>query len=151
MKLADLAIRTYNDTFAAQNRPEDMRVYLASVYGEELQRAELIDPAMITLVVEEGDAMIAFAQLKQSDADSVEIWRFYVDRGRHGRGVAQQLMRDVEETSRNLGARHLWLGVWEHNPRAIAFYEKCGFRKTGSKPFLVGSDLQTDNVMRREL
>jgi diamine N-acetyltransferase len=45
----------------------------------------------------------------------------------------------------------MWLSVWERNPRAIAFYGKCGFRMVGSKDFWVGSDRQTDHVMVLEL
>jgi hypothetical protein len=37
--------------------------------------------------------------------------------------------------------------VWERNPRAIAFYVKCGFVDVGSKAFYVGSDCQTDRVL----
>ncbi|HEX7807692.1 MAG TPA: GNAT family N-acetyltransferase, partial [Thermoanaerobaculia bacterium] len=55
------------------------------------------------------------------------------------------------DVARNANVQSVWLGVWEHNPRAIAFYEKCGFRITGKHPFLLGSDLQTDLVMTREL
>ena len=102
-----------------------------------------------TLVVEDGDALIGFAQLRGSAAEygDVELARFYVDRTQHGRGVAQALMNAVMDAARELGGASLWLGVWEHNPRAIRFYEKCGFRDIGSQPFLLGNDLQTDRVM----
>lgn len=56
-------------------------------------------------------------------------------------------MEAVLTVAREAGAETVWLGVWEKNPRAIAFYEKCGFRITGSHPFLVGTDLQTDRIM----
>ena len=65
----------------------------------------------------------------------------------HGRGVAQRLMQHVREAARALGARDVWLSVWERNPRAIAFYAKCGFRDVGSKDFFVGQDRQRDHVM----
>ena len=41
----------------------------------------------------------------------------------------------------------MWLGVWERNPRAIAFYLKAGFVQVGSHVFMVGSDRQTDWVL----
>ena len=56
-------------------------------------------------------------------------------------------MKGVLDTASSLGATRVWLGVWEKNARAIAFYAKCGFRDVGSQPFLLGSDLQTDRVM----
>jgi GNAT superfamily N-acetyltransferase len=81
------------------------------------------------------------------DSGAIEIWRFYVDRPWHGLGLAQTLMSAVRECAVQKGARTLWLGVWEKNPRAIAFYEKCGFRDVGAHDFWVGSDRQTDRIM----
>jgi diamine N-acetyltransferase len=53
--------------------------------------------------------------------------------------------------ARKLRGRTLWLGVWEHNARAIAFYTKCGFIDVGEHAFFVGGDEQTDRVMSRSL
>jgi ribosomal protein S18 acetylase RimI-like enzyme len=145
--LAELARRTFIDTFGAQNRAEDVVAYVAQSYGSAQQAREIEEG--VTLVVEDGNALIAFAQLhrSQSPFGDVELGRFYVDRTHHGRGVAQALMDAVLAAARTLGARKLWLGVWEHNPRGIRFYEKCGFLDEGSQPFIVGSDVQTDRVM----
>jgi diamine N-acetyltransferase len=147
--LAELGARTFSDTFASQNRAEDIETYLARTYGEALQRREIEDPGIVTLVVEEGDALIAFAQLRESATEygDVELARLYVHGQHHGRGVAQALMNAAIDVARELGVASLWLGVWEHNPRAIRFYEKCGFRDVGTQPFLLGSDVQTDRVM----
>jgi ribosomal protein S18 acetylase RimI-like enzyme len=68
-----------------------------------------------------------------------------------GRGLAQALMAEVENAARRRGAHELWLGVWERNPRAQAFYRKCGFEKVGTQIFVVGDDPQTDHVMLMEL
>jgi ribosomal protein S18 acetylase RimI-like enzyme len=43
----------------------------------------------------------------------------------------------------------VWLGVWERNPKAIAFYKKFGFREVGAHVFPLGSDPQRDVVMAR--
>jgi ribosomal protein S18 acetylase RimI-like enzyme len=150
--LAEIAERTFRDTFAKDNTPEDLEAYVASAYGEALQRRELEDPEGLALLGESEDgALIAYAQMRRvrSPHGEVEIARFYVDRAFHGQGLAQQLMDAAVDAARELGATTLWLGVWERNWRAIAFYAKCGFQDVGSKPFLVGSDLQTDRVMAR--
>ena len=149
--LAELAERTFRDAFAAQNRAEDIETYVARVYGEAQQRAEIEDPAVITLVIEDGGALTGFAQLRRESETRIEIARFYVDRAFHGRGLAQSLMDAALSAARNAGAATIWLGVWEHNARAIRFYEKCGFADTGSHPFLLGNDVQTDRVMEREV
>jgi diamine N-acetyltransferase len=144
--LAELGARTFRDAFAAGNTPEDLELYLKKTYGEAQQRRELEDPGQIALVAEEEGALIAFAQLRR-EGERLEIARFYVDRAHHGGGVARALMQRVIDTARELGISTVWLGVWEHNPRAIRFYEKCGFVDVGSHPFLVGKDLQTDRLM----
>ena len=47
------------------------------------------------------------------------------------------------------GSDLVWLGVWEQNARALAFYAKWGFREIGKKHFTVGSDVQDDLVLAR--
>ncbi len=148
--LAELGERTFRETFEAHNRPEDMDVYVGQTYAEKLQIREIEDPSLATWVVEEDGTLTAFAQLRLNLPD-VELARFYVDRRMHGKGIAQSLMTVVVDTARTAGARRLWLGVWEHNARAIAFYAKCGFRDCGSHPFVVGNDLQTDREMEMDL
>lgn len=154
--LAVFAARTFSDTFAAANRPEDIAAYLPSAYSPERQRDELKDPNIATLIIEDCSdrTLMAYAMLRRGDVPecvgdsaAMELWRFYVDRPWHGSGIARQLMSATRECAARSGARTLWLGVWEKNPRAIAFYEKCGFRDVGAHEFWVGSDRQTDRIM----
>jgi ribosomal protein S18 acetylase RimI-like enzyme len=151
--LAELAARTFVDAFGAENNPEDLALYLAEAYGEPQQRAEIEQPDGITLLAELDGALAGYAQLRRSPAEwgNVELARFYVDRRWHGRGVAQSLMDAVLNAARTLGGTTLWLGVWERNPRGIAFYRKCGFTDIGAHEFVVGTDVQTDRVMTIEL
>jgi len=67
----------------------------------------------------------------------------------HGRGLARMLMTRVEAEARARKAGTLWLGVWERNGRARAFYRKCGFTDAGSQGFRLGTDPQTDRVLVR--
>lgn len=151
--LTDFGRRMFEEAFAAQNTPENMRAYLDEAFNEPQQTAELSDPARVTLFAEQDGVLLGYAQVHRRDAPGVagiacglELARLYVDRSAHGGGVAQELMRAVEAIAREQG-QTIWLGVWEHNPRAIAFYEKCGFSIAGSQQFKLGEDLQTDYVM----
>lgn len=152
--VADLARRTFHDTFAATNDAADMALHLAGAYGVDQQTRELNDRDITTLLVEVDGQAIAYAQLRADHVPDcvtgpapIELWRFYVDRGWHGRGIAQALMEQVRQTARERGAKTLWLGVWERNDRARAFYAKCGFTGAGDHIFLFGTDPQTDLVM----
>lgn len=156
--LAALAERTFVDTFAHDNDPADMTAHVAHSYGVAQQTAELADLDRVTLIGETAGQPMAYAQVRRGAAppcvagpSPVELQRFYVERGWHGRGVARQLMEAVVETGRSLGAETLWLGVWERNARAMAFYAKCGFVDVGSQEFRLGGDLQTDRVFARPL
>lgn len=51
------------------------------------------------------------------------------------------------DAAREAGAVTLWLGVWERNPHAIAFYGKAGFVEVGAHTFVVGTDPQTDRII----
>src|SRR5687768_18334547 len=156
--LAGLAARTFYDTFADSNSAEDMEAFLTATYSEAIQLAEIMDPLMTTLLAEIDGELGGFAQILAGEPpycvkgeSPIEIKRFYVAKAYHGSGAAQALMRSAEETAREAGAKTLWLGVWEHNDRALAFYRKTRFSPVGRKAFLVGSDLQTDVVLERPL
>jgi diamine N-acetyltransferase len=153
-ELAVFAARTFTETFGADNRPEDLRAHLSSSFGTAQQTQELLDPTMVTLLVHHDQALVAFAQIRRKSPppwvvqeQPIELHRFYVDRPAHGKGIAQRLMYAVEEAARSFEGKHLWLSVWERNPRAIAFYKKVGFADVGSTDFYVGPDRQTDRVL----
>ena len=152
--VADLARRTFFDTFASTNDASDMALHLQSAYGVDQQTREITDRDITTLLVEMDGQAVAYAQVRGdhvpecvTDATAVELWRFYVDKQWHGQGIAQELMARVKSVALERGARTLWLGVWERNDRARAFYAKCGFVDVGEHIFLFGTDPQTDLVM----
>jgi ribosomal protein S18 acetylase RimI-like enzyme len=152
--LAALAARIFTETFAADTRPDDLAEFLAKSYGVWQQSEEISDPGVVTLLAEAPAGLAAYAQVRRGKPPAcvageapVELWRFYVQRDWHGGGLAHRLMAAAMEAARELGGRHLWLSVWERNPRAIAFYEKHGFRDVGAEDFWVGSDCQMDRIL----
>lgn len=157
-RLAELAARTFSDTYAAHNDPADMAAHIAARYGEGKQAEELADPASTYIVVELADQLIGYAYLVSGQAPGgvtldapVEVVRFYVASQWHGHGVAQHLMEACVGVARQQGGRTLCLGVWQENPRAIAFYRKAGFTVVGETAFHLGSQRQVDHVMAMSL
>ena len=157
-ELARFAARTFEDTFAYSTAPANMAVFLAQTYGEAQQRAELEDRATTTLIAEADGRIIGYAQVRWAEApecvtgeDVVELRRFYVDRPFHGRGIAGPLMDAAEGEARGQGGRRLWLGVFQHNERAIAFYTRRGFARAGEQVFRLGEDEQSDFIMVKDL
>ena len=154
--LSDFARRIFVTTFGADNTPEDLALYLAQAFLEVKQREEILANDRVCLLLEVEGVLAAYALLHVGAPHvlvtaerPVELQRFYVDQPWHGRGMAPALMAAVRAAASEAGGAVLWLGVWERNPRAIAFYVKQGFRDVGSHVFTLGTDPQTDRVMMR--
>jgi diamine N-acetyltransferase len=156
--LSVLAERTFRVAFAESNTTENMRRHCMANYGQALQLAEIREPSRETWVAEADNGLVAYAQLRFDAASPVvlgervvEIQRFYVDASHHGTGLAHRLMAHVLGRAEAASASALWLGVWQRNPRALAFYRKWGFEVVGEHIFKVGDDPQVDLLMRRDL
>ena len=156
--LAVLAERTFRETFGARNSPENMDLHCAKVFGTDIQLREISDRSLVTTVAEADGGMIGFSQLRIPSAHAAvaakrpaEISRIYVLAEWHGRGVADDLMRAALATARRDDCDCLWLGVWEHNPRAMAFYRKFGLAVVGTHAFMLGLDRQRDLIMSVKL
>lgn len=161
--LSRLGATTFRDTFEGDNTAEDMARYLAEAFTPEQQAAEIADLSSVVLLAEYWDdssrsELVGYAHLVSGAApDAVrgpapmELKRIYVARAWHGRRVAQSLMDASLDAARARGVQTLWLGVWERNPRAVAFYAKYGFVRVGEHTFVLGSDAQTDWVFARPI
>jgi ribosomal protein S18 acetylase RimI-like enzyme len=91
------------------------------------------------------------AQSELYNSRAVELERIYVLKSHQGKKIGQQLFNQAVTLAMEVQAPFLWLGVWEHNTKAIAFYRKNGFAQFATHPFQLGTDMQTDLVMRLDL
>ena len=156
--LSELGARTFSDTFAADNTPEDLATYLAANFNVAQQTAELEDPGSTFLIADVDGRAAGYAMLHDGEPEQgvtginpVELVRLYVSHEWLGRGIGEQLMRACINEAQQAGHDTLWLGVWERNARAQAFYRKWNFHTVGEHMFQLGSDLQRDLVMERAL
>ena len=156
--LAKLAETTFRETFGSLNHHEDMELHCRKSYGEAIQAAEIEARDRTTIVSEAEGELVGFGQLDWGTppacialAGVAEIQRLYVERRWHGRGVAQGLMESLIGAAAHHGASAIWLGVWERNSRALAFYQKSGFVEVGVHSFLLGKDPQRDLVLIRRM
>lgn len=160
LRLADLATRSFRDTFEADNNAKDIEDYVSSSLTVERIRSEFDDTGNIFLIACRGGHAVPIGYAKLctksedpsiTDQDTVEIERIYADQAEIGRGVGAALMRACLDIAEDLKCRTIWLGVWERNERAIRFYERWGFATVGARRFALGSELQNDQVMARRL
>jgi ribosomal protein S18 acetylase RimI-like enzyme len=167
--LASLSRRTFEPAFAAQNTPEDMEAYMSEAFTEQRLTEELQDKNSIFYVATLDGIPVGYSKLRRNSLPDnqeestpmassaqipemyMELQRIYVLPDTKGSGIGKRLMEQCLQTARREGMKILWLGVWEHNTAAIAFYEKWGFERFGSHVFLLGSDAQTDLLMKREV
>lgn len=156
--LSELGAKTFYETFAKDNTPENMEAYLKVAFSPEIQRRELSEPNHIFLVVESENNPIGFAQLivdskevSLKGSKSLEVRRIYSLQEYIGKGVGKALMEAAIHEARQRGCDSIWLGVWEKNPRAIHFYQKWGFKEVGTHVFYVGEDAQRDFIMELKL
>jgi ribosomal protein S18 acetylase RimI-like enzyme len=156
--LSWFAERTFREAFGAANTAGNMDAHCRGSYSEDVQAREIACANRVTLLAEHGEEIVGFAQLRWGKAPKCvqgnspgEIQRLYVASTWQGMGVAQTLMAACLEELRLRGSDAAWLGVWERNPRAIAFYRKSGFAERGDQIFPLGHDPQRDIVMARWL
>ncbi len=144
------------DTFGPHNTEADIADYVSSAFTPCQIERELADSKTVFLLAEDSEGPIGFAKLRNGPVPDcvlgwkpVELERLYVDKTWFGRGVAALLMAAVLSEADSRDHQSVWLGVWEHNLRARAFYKKYGFEVVGTKDFFLGDDRQTDLIMER--
>jgi GNAT superfamily N-acetyltransferase len=135
-----------------------MAEYLAASFGEPVQRAELTDPRHVVFFAERDGETVGYAMLRLGPApeqvrssDPIEIARLYSVSRWIGAGVGAALMQRCLDEAAVRGNSIIWLGVWERNARAIAFYRRWGFTDVGAQTFTLGHDVQTDRIMARRV
>lgn len=156
--LAELGAEIFYKTFAAVNNPADMALYLEQTFTEEKLRGEFNEPGAIFFLAYVDSAVAGYAKLGMKRAPAaianvpcIELERLYVHPLYQKQKVGYRLIQHCIETAKAQGNKILWLGVWEHHPTAIRFYERVGFLRFGEHVFQLGNDAQTDWLMKLDI
>ena len=154
----DLARRTFFETFAPTNSETNMRVYMDTYFTLKHLEQELRDPKRSIFMAWIDDKPVGYLNMYDGPVEKcvkserpIEVGRIYVDKDQQGKGVSHVLMDKASEIAREKNKNGLWLGVWEKNMRAQAFYVKRGFQKVGTHIFEMGLDPQTDYIFELQL
>jgi diamine N-acetyltransferase len=155
-ELAPLAQHIFLDTFLPVNNPEDVISYAKDHLNASVLAQELRNPSVFTYGVFWNQELIGYMQMLINQNEiyegiDLELKRFYLLPQHHGRGIAKSMMDVCEQQARDLGRKAFWLGVWEKNYKAQRFYEKCGFKKIASHPFVMGQETQTDFIFAKNV
>lgn len=156
--LQELSIQTFNDTFKDQNSPENMKAYLDKAFNLPQLEKEMANNSSEFYFIYYNEELAGYIKVNTNDAqsenmgnDSLEVERIYIKRDFQKHGLGKYLLNQAIEIAREQGKRRIWLGVWEKNENAIAFYEKMGFIQTGAHAFYMGDEEQTDLIMTKNL
>ena len=156
--LLSITNSTFIATYGAFNTAENMRAYLETHFSKKALMAQLNDPQVQFYLAEQNNSILGYIKVNrgtaQTEADypnTLEIERIYVLSKFHGKGYGKLLLQKAIDVAKNNRLVNAWLGVWDQNPKAIAFYERNGFSTFGVHEFLLGDDPQRDYMMKFDM
>jgi ribosomal protein S18 acetylase RimI-like enzyme len=156
--MRDVAIRSYTDTFADSNTPENMEAFFTESYSLSKLQDEYYEPLSVLYLACDGEKVVGFLRLRVNDEvknelgeNTIELQRLYIDTACHGKQIGKHLMEKALIYARENRYDWIWLGVWERNFNAQHFYAKWGFEKFGEHVFQMGDDPQIDWLLKKKL
>jgi len=156
--ILQIAKETFFETFAPHNSQEDMEQYARDKLTLGKLQGELLNPDSQFYIVSDAGRAVGYlkvnfgsAQTELLDEASMEIERIYVKSEYHGKKLGQLLYDKALEVAAGSGVTYIWLGVWEENAKATRFYEKNGFVAFDKHVFRMGTEEQTDIMMKKVL
>ncbi len=158
LNLSRFGAEAFTDWYLPDNNPADVHLHVQETYSPTRQAAEIAEAGQVAMLAEVDGQLAGYSLLRTQSPcpglerpNMAEIRRFYVARPWHGTGLAKRLMQAVTTQAERMGAFGVWLTCWERNPRALSFYAKSGFERVGLTTFTVGTDVQTDHLLARNL
>jgi diamine N-acetyltransferase len=156
--LTQLSITTFCETFMADNKKEDMDKYIAEEMNVQKLTGELDDAGNIFFLIACDGVTVGYAKMRAakipdglSSTNPMELERIYVLKAYLDKKIGNALMNHCMNHAINNQHDVMWLGVWERNYRAVNFYKSRGFESFGSHDFVLGEDVQTDMLMKKQL
>ena len=157
-RLAELEEQSFVEAFGHQNDPEHLAAHVARAFAVDHVERQLRDPRSELWWVLDQEQPVAYLKLNREDAqsepglaDGLEVEQVYVLATHQGLGLGRRLLEHATSRARDLGSAFVWLGVWEHNTKAIGVYERLGFHAFGEHTFVVGPAPQRDMLLRLDL
>ncbi|MCI1590485.1 GNAT family N-acetyltransferase [Heyndrickxia oleronia] len=155
-ELQEISYETFNETFKHQNSPENMDAYLKKAFTLKQLEKELSNSSSQFFFVYFQNEVAGYLKVNINDAqsenmgdESLEIERIYIKKKFQKHGLGKYLLNIAIESGMKRNKKKIWLGVWEKNENAIAFYKKMGFVQSGSHSFYMGDEEQTDIIMTK--
>ncbi|MDQ1914067.1 GNAT family N-acetyltransferase [Paenibacillus sp. GD4] len=156
--LQEISTETFNETFKHLNSPENMKAYLEKAFNSKQLEKELSNSSSEFFFIYYKEELAGYLKINWNDAqseqmgdESLEIERIYIRHNYQRKGLGKYLINKAREIATKENKKMIWLGVWEKNEKAIDFYEKEGFVRTGAHSFYMGDEEQIDLIMTKTL
>lgn len=157
-ELCEISKQTFIETFAIVNTKDNMDEYLESHLTIGKLTAEINNPNSAFYFATSDQKIVGYLKINSGAAqtesihnNSLEIERIYVLKEFQRLKIGQILFDKAIDIAKKKEKELVWLGVWEHNTRAIQFYKKNGLVQFDSHIFKLGNDQQTDILMKIDL
>jgi ribosomal protein S18 acetylase RimI-like enzyme len=158
VKLVNISIATFKETFGGSNTDDDMSQYIDERLSKQQLSLELSNPNSQFYFAYLGGELAGYLKVNFASAqteskldNAMEIERIYALTEFHGKNVGRQLMQKALQLALHHAVDYIWLGVWEKNERAIQFYIKNGFEVFDQHIFVLGDDRQIDIMMKKAI
>ncbi len=163
--LQEVSIQTFTETFKDNNSEKSLNDYLNTAYELTKLEKELENPHSEFYFAYFNNELAGYLKININDAQSekmgenaleveriyIKMERIYIKKSFKRRGIGRHLIETAEQLAKKYQKNLMWLGVWEYNPKAIAFYETLGFKVIGAHSFFMGEEEQTDLIMSKQL
>ena len=156
--LQEVSIQTFTETFKDNNSEKSLNDYLNTAYELTKLEKELENPHSEFYFAYFNNELAGYLKININDAKSkkmgenaLEVERIYIKKSFKRRAIGLHLIETAEQLAKKYQKNLMWLGVWEYNPKAIAFYETLGFKVIGAHSFFMGEEEQTDLIMSKQL
>ena len=157
-KLQEISRETFYETFKDDNSAENMDAFLETAYHLPKLEKELANPSSQFFFVTVQEEVAGYLKVNMEDAqteamgnDALEVERIYIKPNYQKLGLGKLLLNHAIQLALQHNKSKIWLGVWEHNENALAFYKKLGFVQTSAHSFFMGDDEQIDLIMVKTL
>ncbi len=153
--LQKISIKTFKQAFGNDNTKENLLSYLDKSFNIGSLLAQINHPNskfyfvyLEKVIVGYFKINIGESQTELQKTESLELERIYIYKVYQNKGFGKIILNEVKNLATIMQKNFVWLGVWEHNLKAISFYQNFGFQKFDEHIYIIGNDPQTDWMMQ---
>lgn len=158
--LVQLEQQTFAETFEGVYTPEDLATFLHDKKSSDALLKEMIQPGSSYFIIYYDQVPAGFLKInlhRQPDSGGplpgpvLELEKIYILKAFQGKELGKLLIKKTMDIASNNQVKTVWLGVWEHNHKALRFYEQQGFERFGEHIFRIGNQEDTDWLLKKHL